>query len=154
MAGNKFKGILQSKEEKYREDMKEQSSLIFHELSRFVGFMNNIGLPYSISNKILIESCDVFLVEKPKAQLLCTELRSNQRNASKMFSDIELRLWSLQKRSIRLSVFGYSDQTLVMGCTIKFVDDDRTLRNILLCCRDFNEILRESVYKQALLKSS
>jgi hypothetical protein len=95
VAGNKFKGILQTKEEKYREDMKEQSSLIFHELSRFVGFMNNIGLPYSISNKILIESCDLFLVEKPKAQLLCTELRSNQRNASKMFSDIELRLWSL-----------------------------------------------------------
>ena len=50
VAGNKFKGILQSKEEKYREDMKEQSSLIFHELSRFVGFMNNIGLPYSFSN--------------------------------------------------------------------------------------------------------
>ena len=50
VAGSKFKGILQSKEEKYKEDMKEQSSLIFHELSRFVGFMNNIGLPYSFSN--------------------------------------------------------------------------------------------------------
>jgi hypothetical protein len=64
-----------------------------------------------------------------------------------MFSDIEIRLWSLQKRSIRLSLFGYSDMTLVVGCSIKFIDDDRTLRNLLLCCRDFNEILKEAIYK-------
>jgi len=50
VAGNKFKGILQSKEEKYRAEMKEHSSLVFHELSRFVGYMNNIGIPYNFSN--------------------------------------------------------------------------------------------------------
>jgi hypothetical protein len=51
-------------------------------------------------------------------------------------------------------MFGYSDLTLVLGCSIKFIDDDRTLRNLLLSCRDFNEVLKESIYKQALLKSS
>lgn len=64
-----------------------------------------------------------------------------------MFTDVEMRIWSLQKRSIRLSIFGYSDMTLVVGCSIKFIDDDRTLRKILLCCRDFNDILKEAVYK-------
>jgi len=71
-----------------------------------------------------------------------------------MFSDIEMRLWSLQKRSIRLSKFGFSDSTLVAGCSIKFIDEDITLRNLLLCCRDFNDIFKEDVYKQALLRSS
>ena len=43
--------------------------------------------------------------------------------------------------------------TLVIGCAIKFIDDDVTLRNILLCSRDFNDILKDEVLKQALLRS-
>lgn len=50
VAGSKFKDILQTKEEKYKADMKEHSSLVFHELSKFVSYMNNIGLPYAFSN--------------------------------------------------------------------------------------------------------
>ena len=67
VAGNKFKDILSTKEDKYKAEMKEHSSLVFHELSKFVGHMNNIGLPYTFSNQILFEACELFLVEKPKA---------------------------------------------------------------------------------------
>jgi len=43
--------------------------------------------------------------------------------------------------------------SLVVGCTIKYVGEDETLRNLLLCSRDFNDILRDEVLKQALLRS-
>ena len=54
---------------------------------------------------------------------------------------------SLQKRSNRLCKLGFSDLTLIVGCSIKFIDSDLTLRNVLLASKDFNEILRSEVYK-------
>lgn len=44
--------------------------------------------------------------------------------------------------------------TLILGCTIKFIDEDETLRALLCCSRDMNEILQPEVLKQALLRSS
>ena len=43
---------------------------------------------------------------------------------------------------------------MIVGCCIKFVDTDLTLRNILVCSRDTNEILKHEILKQALLKAS
>lgn len=94
------------------------------------------------------------MLEKSKTQILCTELRSNQRNPSKMFTEIETRICSLQKRSNRLSRFGYTNLTLIIGCTLKYIDSDEILRNILCCSRDVNAILKPEVLKQALLRSS
>ena len=47
-----------------------------------------------------------------------------------------------------------TDATLVMGLSLKFIDRDEILRNVLLVCHDFNEILRDDVLRQALLRSS
>ncbi len=71
-----------------------------------------------------------------------------------MFTEVEQRIWSLQKRSNRLCRFGYTDITLIVGCTVKFVDADATLLSILCSSRDMNEILKPEVLKQALLRSS
>jgi hypothetical protein len=57
---------LKSKEEKFREEVKENNNLIFHELSKFVGFFNCFGLPYEQANKTLLELCDQYLIEKHK----------------------------------------------------------------------------------------
>lgn len=54
---------------------------------------------------------------------------------------------SLQKRSNRLCQFGYTDITLILGCTIKFIDTDEVLMKILLCSKDINEILKHEIYK-------
>ena len=59
-----------------------------------------------------------------------------------MFSEMETRIWLLTTRSNRLCKFGYSDMTLIVGLTIKFIDTDRTLKNLLLVCRDFNDVLK------------
>ena len=46
-----------------------------------------------------------------------------------------------------------SDITLIVGCSIKYIDSDQTLKSILLACRDFNETLSPAIYKQALLRT-
>ena len=60
--------------------------------------------------------------------------------------------WSLAKRSNRLTKFGYSDTTQILGSTIKFIDCDTTLRNLLCLSRELYEILHADVLKQSLLR--
>lgn len=64
-----------------------------------------------------------------------------------MYSDEEIRVMSIQKKSKRLVLFGYTDITLIVGCTVKFIDSDETLRAILLCSKDTNDILKQEVLK-------
>ena len=84
--------------------------------------------------------------------MLLTELISNQRRTSQMFTDEEQLIWSLQRRGNRLKAFGFSDKMQIIGMTIKYVADDDTLRKILALGRDFNEVLRNEVLKQSLLR--
>jgi hypothetical protein len=46
------------------------------------------------------------------------------------------------------------DHMLVLGMTIKFIDQDSTLLKLLLVSRTFNEMLKDQVLKQALMRSS
>jgi len=71
-----------------------------------------------------------------------------------MFTEKEQTIWSLEKRGKRLKLFGVSDTMMIIGCTIPFIDDDCTLRGLLMLGRDYNETLKTTVYKQALLRSS
>ena len=50
--------------------------------------------------------------------------------------------------------WGHSDTTLVVGLTLKFLSQDRDLVTILQCSKTFNEVFRDTVYKQSLLYSS
>lgn len=122
-------------------------------MSRFVTHFINMSLPYQQAHDVLVWGCEQYCVEKQKMHILLTELKSNQKNPSKMFTEHERMLMSLQKRSNRLCKLGYSDITFIVGCTIKYVDSDKTLLSILQCSKDFNEILRSEVYKQALLRT-
>ena len=56
--------------------------------------------------------------------ILLTELMSNQKNVSRMFNEKETLYWSLMKRGERLTKFGHSNVTTILGLTIKFIDSD------------------------------
>ena len=127
--------------------------MIFNELSRFVTYFNSLSLPYETAHGALLWACDLYQVEKSKTHILLTELKSNQKNPSKMFTDHEVLVQSLQKRSNRLCKLGFSDMTLIVGCSIKYIDSDLTLRNILAVSKDFNDILIQEVLKQSLLRT-
>jgi hypothetical protein len=59
-----------------------------------------------------------------------------------MFTDKEMLIWSLEKRGRRLKQYGVSDTMLVLGMTIKYIDDDAKLRDLLMLGKDFNETLK------------
>lgn len=71
-----------------------------------------------------------------------------------MFTEKEQLIWSLERRSNRLKLYGFSDTLQILGMTIKFVDDDRVLVKLLSLGKDYYDTLRKPVYKQALLRSS
>ena len=64
-----------------------------------------------------------------------------------MFSEKAMITWSLLKRGNRMHKFGYSDLTLIIGLTIRYIDTDATLRTLVCLNRDMNEVLREEVLK-------
>jgi hypothetical protein len=71
-----------------------------------------------------------------------------------MFTEKELLIWSLTRRGNRLKAFGYSNSLQILGMSIKYMDNDQELVHLLQLSRDFYEILRNEVLKQALLRSS
>jgi hypothetical protein len=86
--------------------------------------------------------------------LLLTELISNQKTTSAMFTERELLICSLERRSNRLKMFGYTDTLQIVGMIIGFISDDETLLKLLALGKDYHDTLRQPVYKQALLRSS
>ena len=55
-----LKGIVQTREDKFRHDIKSNSNLIFNELSRFVTYFNSLSLPYETAHGALLWSCDLY----------------------------------------------------------------------------------------------
>jgi len=49
--------------------------------------------------------------------------------------------------------FGFSDLTQILGITIRYIDCDDTLRTLVSLSKDMNEILREEVLKQSLIRA-
>jgi len=58
------------------------------------------------------------------------------------------------KRGERFKKFGFSDASSILGLTIKFIDSDSTLTSLLCLNKDLNEILKEEVLKQTLLRAN
>jgi len=64
-----------------------------------------------------------------------------------MFTDKEMLLWSLMKRGERMQKFGFSNNATIIGLTIKFIDSDDIIRQIMLLNRELNEELRNELLK-------
>ena len=62
-------------------------------------------------------------------------------------------VWSLMKRGDRFQKYGFSNNSTILGLTIKFVDEDKVLGHLRCLCKDLNEILRDVILKQRLLRS-
>jgi len=112
-----------------------------------VAHLNNFNMPFDSASEILIFNCELYEIRPDKMHILLTELQSNQKCASKMFTDKEMRIWSLQKRSKRLKKFGCNDMILIIGMIIKYVDKDRTLLNILLLSGEVHDTIKDEALK-------
>lgn len=73
----KLKGLMQSKESKFNEDVAKHQMLIFNELSKYIIHFCNMSLPFDQANEILVYFCNMYQMEKGKMHFLLTELQSN-----------------------------------------------------------------------------
>ena len=148
-----MKDMMQSKEQKFVDEITKHQNLIFNELSRYVLLLCNFNVRFDDANELLIYYCQYYQMDKSKMQILLTELMSNQKNTASMFSDKEKSYWSLMKRSERLRKFGHNNITIILGMTIKYIDSDKVLRYLVSLNRELNEVLRFEVLKQSLLRA-
>ena len=81
------KSIIQTKEEKARDDIRDNCNLVYYELSTFITFFVNLGMPFEVSRSLLVEVCDKLDQDKDKQLTLLTELRASQRNQTQMFTN-------------------------------------------------------------------
>ena len=128
MGLGKIKNLMTSKESKFNEEILVHTNLIFNELSRYVQFLCNFGVPFEKANNLLIFLSNFYQMDKNKMHILLTELMSNQKKRASMFSEKEMLYWSLMKRGERFKKFGHSNIVTILGLTIKFIDNDKTLR--------------------------
>ena len=154
LSGAFFKDMNKSSEAKQQTKLKEHSTLVIEEVQKFVKFFISFNVPFSQANRLLVQSCEKYEIQKANAHLLCTELIKNQRNAESMFTEQEQLVHSLKKRTSRLRRLGYSHKTLLVGLTVKYIDSDATLLAILCSSRELHEVLAPEIYKQALLRAS
>jgi hypothetical protein len=63
-AADKLKGLMQSKEERMKDDLTAYSSMVFDEVSQFITFFINFNLPFDMANKLLKETTAVFIQDK------------------------------------------------------------------------------------------
>ncbi len=147
MGLGKIRNFMQSKESKFNQELEKHTNLIFNELSRYMMLLCNFSVPFEKAYNLLLYLCSFYQMDKCKMQILLTELMSNQKNTSSMFTVKEKNLYSLMKRGERLQKFGHSDITTIIGLTIKFIDKDIVLRRLISLNRDLNEILRYEVLK-------
>ena len=150
----KIKTLMQSKEQKFNDEVFKHTNLIFNELSKFMQHLCNFNVPFDKAHNLLIYLCNLYQMDKSKMHILMTELMSNQKNTANMFPEKEQTYWSLMKRGERFTKFGFSNTATILGLTIKFVDSDEMLFNLLLLNKDLNEILKEEVLKQSLLRAN
>lgn len=73
----KMKGLMQSRESKFNEEVVKFETLIFNELSKFVQHFCTLMVPFEEANELLIYFCNMYQMEKNKMHLLLTELQSN-----------------------------------------------------------------------------
>lgn len=77
MAGSKLKGVLQTKEDKHKEELKENSNLVYDILSQFISYFIIFNLPFDKANDLLSKACVNYVTDQSKAHSLYTELRSS-----------------------------------------------------------------------------
>ena len=59
-----LKNLMQTKEDKFKEELKQYGNMIFNELSRYVTHFINLNLPYEYAHEILLWCCEEYCMEK------------------------------------------------------------------------------------------
>eukprot|EP00826_Nyctotherus_ovalis_P007656 TRINITY_DN11945_c0_g1_i8.p1 TRINITY_DN11945_c0_g1~~TRINITY_DN11945_c0_g1_i8.p1 ORF type:complete len:892 (-),score=268.52 TRINITY_DN11945_c0_g1_i8:130-2805(-) len=138
--------------ERQKEDKKAgKRGIYFNEISFIVYEMAMYSIDKAKCRELAIEYSNKCDLEFNKVYQMLSDCESAQvvpREENP--SHKEVFRYSLQKREKERKKYGYSKATIVLGVSIKFVFDLKTLGNVLLVSRDWNSIFKGKVYRLAL----
>jgi hypothetical protein len=106
-------------------------NIIFNSLSKFLYHFVNFQLSFEISREVLLSFCHKYELDHNRTHLLLSELESIQKKTRFSITEREIKEMSMLKKIYREEKYG-RDVHLILALTIKYINSDYTLKNILL----------------------
>lgn len=150
-AGSKFL-FGETEEEKDESQSKDTVSAINSEMVNIVTYLSVMEVDVKVGIELVVHFAGKYRLGKDKVYLMLSDYESAQRlPRDEDIKENETRAVSLKKRERERKKYG---NYLVLGCSVKYLDDCATLRNLLVLSKDVNEKLKRNILKQALLLTS
>ena len=90
--------------------------------------------------------CEKYELDSNRTHLLLSELESIQKKCRINLTDKDLRNISLNKTKDRIDMLGEGN-ILILYLSIRYIDGDECLRNLLCLNKESHKKLRSNVYK-------
>jgi len=140
---------------KAREDIEREASIrrsiCFKELLAISLEMAFYSIEDNVGRGVILKYANMFELDFEKLHQILTEYGSAQPiPIDEEPRNNDLLRYSLSKRVMERKRYGYSDSIMVMGMTLKFVYDLKTLVNILLVSKEWNNIFKTKIYRYLL----
>lgn len=101
---------------------------------------------------MILHFCEKYELDQNRTHLLLSELESIQKKSRLVVSPKDIMMISLAKRDHRIEKYGNS-KMMILAESLRFLDSDITLKNILCLNKGYHKALKNVVYKQVLLYS-
>jgi len=153
LIGKKTKDEAALKQEKQEESAK--SGIAFTELASTTIEMALYSIDSETCRSIITEFSKEYDIERDKVY----QLLSDHECAQPLPRDEdprprEMLRYSLDRREAERKKYGYSKQTMVMGLSIKYIKDPKTLFNIMIVNKEWYNLFKYKAYKIILLSNA
>ena len=132
---------------------KTTQNVIFNQLSKFITYFCNMDYPFEKAHSLLLHYFKEFKLNENRMQILIIELKCNQMNSEELFSQNQIKILTKEKYKKRQSKFGQNIISTVIGFSIKFIDSDLTLRNVLCLNKNVHLNCKKAVFKQIMFRT-
>ena len=142
----------QPKEEDSENYERGKKSTVFSVLNNFLFHFTNFNVSTDKSSSIVLRFCKKYQIDNERILQLITELEACVSAEKYRISERDSLALSNRKRENERNRFGRSEDTMIVGYVIKYVDDLKTLNNILLVNSTYYHIFKHLIHKQILVR--
>jgi len=129
----------------------EKLEVIYSELLNIAVGLSLMNVDHEMGRGILMHFALIYNLDQEKLLQLILEYESSRSSKREEGKQEEIgKAIELAKREACNKKYGSSKLTKVIGMTLKFIDDETMLRNILLVNKNCHEIFRIHIYKLGL----
>ena len=123
---------------------------IYSGISECISYLLQFAVPIDIALNIILYHCYGYHLDPEKIVTLVAELESGQTVRTRKLSMRDNNQLSLLNRDKERRRFGFSNDIMIMGLSLKYLSHRKDLRNILVVSKGWNEVFKKHVYKQVM----